>query len=324
MLFIEINSKNPYFNLAVEEYLVKNKNEEIFMLWRNRSSVIIGRNQNALAEIDYNFVTENNIPVVRRMSGGGAVFHDEENLNYTYIINCEKDGDQFGNYGFFTKLLCDFLKEKGVDATLSGRNDILVDGRKFSGNAQYKWHGRLMHHGTILIGADIKKLAGALTPDENKIKSKGIKSVKSRVANINEFVDIDAEKFFDEFKKYAISSGMEEYTLSKAEIAEINKLTKEKYETYEWNFGYSPKYDFVKKEYFSSGSVEVCLKISNGIIEDAKIFGDFFSAEGVEELENVLKNKKHEMDTLRKAINGVWKENIVGALNEEEFLKLLF
>lgn len=324
MFFIETNSQNPYFNLAAEEFLVKNKSEEIFMLWRNSSSVIIGRNQNALAEIDYNFVTENNIPVVRRMSGGGAVFHDEENLNYTYIINCEKDGDQFGNYEFFTKLLCDFLKEMGIDATLSGRNDVCVDGRKISGNAQYKWHSRLMHHGTILIGADIGKLSGALTPDENKIKSKGIKSVKSRVANINEFVDIDAEKFFDEFKKYVLSFGLEEYKLSEAEIAEINKLTKEKYETYEWNFGYSPKYDFVKKEYFSSGSVEVCLKISNGIIEDAKIFGDFFSADGVEELENALKNKKHEMDTLREAINGVWKENIVGALNEEEFLKLLF
>ncbi len=324
MLFIETNSQNPYFNLAAEEYLVQNKSEEIFMLWRNSSSVIIGRNQNALSEIDYDFITENSIPVVRRMSGGGAVFHDEENLNYTYIINCEKDGDQFGNYEFFTKLLCDFLKEKGVLAYLSGRNDILVDGRKISGNAQYKCHGRLMHHGTILVGADMARLSGALTPDERKVKSKGIKSVKSRVANINEFIDIDAKAFFDDFKKWVISSGMEEYSLTDGEVAEIKALAKEKYETYEWNFGYSPKYDFRKKEYFPSGSVEVCLKISNGIIEDAKIFGDFFSAEGVEGLENALKNKKHEIDTLREVINVVWKENMIGTLKAEDFIKCLF
>ena len=324
MLFIETNSLNPYFNLAAEEYLVQNKSEEIFMLWRNSKSVIVGRNQNAMAEVDYNFVTEKNIAVVRRMSGGGAVFHDDENINYTYIVNTSENTPQFGNYEAFTKMLINYLGKLGIKGELSGRNDVTVEGRKISGNAQYKWHSRLMHHGTILIGADISALSKALTPDESKIQSKGIKSVKSRVANINEFADTDAERFFEGFKAEILASGATEYVLTENETAEINKLVAEKYSTFEWNWGYSPKYNFSKKQRFLSGGVEVCLSIENGIIKETKIYGDFFSAGGIDELEAALSGIRHDKAEVTKIIENVWKENIIGNISAEEFVECMF
>ena len=323
MLFIETNSFDPHFNLAAEEYFVKNKSEEIFMLWRNGRSVIVGRNQNAMSEVSYDFVTDRNIPVVRRMSGGGAVFHDLENINYTYIVNCTENSPGFGNYEFFTGLLCSFLKKKGIDAYLSGRNDVLVDGRKISGNAQYKWKKRLMHHGTILVGADISELSGALTPDESKFLSKGIKSVKSRVANINEFLDIDAEKFFMEFKAEVLKN-CEEYLITDEDIMAICHLCDEKYKTYEWNWGYSPKYNFSKKMHFAGGTVEVCFEISDAIIKTAKIYGDFFSAEGVEVIEEALKGIRHSIEDIEKAISKIWKEDIMGSISKEELISLMF
>lgn len=323
MLFIETNSFDPYFNLAAEEYLVRNKSEEIFMLWRNGRSVIVGRNQNAMSEVSYDFVTERNIPVVRRMSGGGAVFHDLENINYTYIVNLDENSPQFGNYEFFTGVLCSFLKKKGLNAVLSGRNDVLIDGKKFSGNAQYKWKKRLMHHGTIMVGADISELSGALTPDESKISSKGIKSVKSRVVNLNEFLDINAGRFFEEFKNEVLKNA-EKYIMSPDEVSEICRLRDEKYKTFEWNWGYSPKYNFKKKMRFAGGGVEVFLSIEQGIIKEAKIYGDFLSVQGTEKIENALKETMHEFAAVTESIDGVWEENILGAVCKDELIKCMF
>ena len=297
MLFIESFSTEPEFNLALEEHLFFNKSEEIFMLWQNSSSIIVGKSQNAMAEIDYEYVTENGIKVVRRLTGGGAVYHDLGNLNFTYIVNREG----FGDYVGFTKILRDFLAKSGLSAEVSGRNDVLIDGRKISGNAQYAHHGRLLHHGTILIGADMSHLEKALRPDEEKIRSKGIRSVKSRVLNLSELLHMDAASFRKAFGAFAVETeALEPYALSKEDIDAVETLKREKYSTHAWNYGYSPKYAFHKKRRFSGGGVEVFLDILDGVIRDAKIYGDFL--DDLEPLSEKLRGTVHSAESIREIL----------------------
>ncbi len=311
MLYIESPHTDPTWNLALEEHLFFGKTEEIFMLWQNSPSIIIGKNQNAMAEVDYAYVTDKELPVVRRLSGGGAVYHDLGNLNFTYIVNREGFGDYMG----FTKLLRDFLETLGLSATMSGRNDVLVEGRKMSGNAQYAEKGRLLHHGTILISADMWHLSKALRPDPLKIQSKGIKSVQNRVVNLAELLDIDADAFRKKFAAFAMEKEkMTPYTLSAEDKLAAAKLQKEKYGTFSWNFGYSPKYTFHKKERFSGGTVEVYLDIRDGEIQDAKIYGDFLADSTP--LSGKLRGKIHSEAVLREVLSG----ESLGQIREEELL----
>ena len=240
------------------------------------------------------------------------------NLNFTYIVN----RGEFGDYDGFTKTLRDYINEElGLCAYLSGRNDLLIDGRKFSGNAQYFYKGRLLHHGTILLGADMTRLARALKPDEDKILSKGIKSVRSRVANLSEFTDISAQEFKKGFGQRIIrETGAEVYTFTKEDIEEIKKLADTKYSTYEWNFGYSPKYTFRKKSRFAGGSIEVLMDIQDGIIENMTLFGDFFAKEDLNGLTEAFKGCKHENSELFKVISSLCVEKYIREMTGEEFL----
>ncbi len=311
MLFIDNHETDPQLNLAMEEHLFFCKDEEIFMLWQNTPSIIIGKNQNAMAEIDYAYVSKHHIPVVRRMSGGGAVYHDTGNLNFTYIVNREG----FGDYVGFTETLRAFLHSLGVSATVSGRNDVLVDGKKISGNAQYAHHGRLLHHGTILIDADMSHLAAALRPDKEKIQSKGIASVQSRVVNIAQLLPITASQFRERFATFFLErEGGEPYALSEADWQAAETLKGEKYATFAWNFGYSPKYAFHKKERFPGGSVEVFLDICDGKIKDAKIYGDFLG--DAEPLARQLSGIEHS----KEAVERVLKEESLGSIDAEMLL----
>ncbi len=312
MLYIESLSTDPEFNLALEEHLFFNKTDEIFMLWQNESSIIVGKSQNAMAEIDYEYVNENGIKVVRRLTGGGAVYHDLGNLNFTYIVN----RDSFGDYVGFTKILRDFLGSLGLCAEVSGRNDVLVNGKKISGNAQYLHHGRLLHHGTILIGADMSHLEKALRPDEEKIKSKGIRSVKSRVVNLESLLHMNATEFrrrFGAFVKEALQPLS--YSLTKEDEESVNNLKETKYSTHAWNYGYSPQYAFRKKQRFPGGGVEVYLDIRDGVICNAKIFGDFLG--DAEPLCENLSGVTHSSESVYKILSAY----PLGSISPEELIR---
>ncbi len=294
------------------------------MLWQNDNTIVVGKNQNTLSEIDLDYVKTNGIRVVRRITGGGAVYHDMGNLNFTYITSCE--GEWESDFSRFATPVISALSKLGIKAEVSGRNDIVVDGRKFSGNAQTVVDGRILHHGTILFNTDVSILSKALTPDPEKVQSKGIKSVSSRVVNLSELLPegIDAVRLTsllsDEVREMY---GASEYELSDEELARAEKLADEKYRTWEWNFGYSPKYTFTKRKRFNGGSVSVFLTVAEGKIVDAKIFGDFFGAGEISDIENVLCGKNHNETAVREALEQFEIGSYFGKVGLSELLEVL-
>lgn len=280
----------PSFNLAVEEYLLKHTEDDYFMLWRNERSIIVGRNQNTHAEVNSDFVREISLPVIRRLTGGGAVFHDLGNLNYTFITRSASEN--FNNYAVFAAPVIAALKKLGCNAELSGRNDMLVDGRKFSGNAQCMHRGAVMHHGTLMFDADVSSMSEALNVNPLKISSKGIKSVRSRVTNLAQYlpsgmtVEALAKAIADEVR--AAFPFAEDCDLTEDDVAAIRKLEEEKYATWEWNYGFRREFTHRDEKYFPFGLVEAQLTVEDDIIRSVRFFGDYFGRRDVSELEKSL------------------------------------
>ena len=281
-------STDPYLNLASEQFLLDTEDGEVFMLWRNSRSVILGRNQNAYAEVNLPFVEENAIPVVRRLTGGGAVFHDLGNLNFTFIVPRERCPEM--DFGRFVRPVAQALREMGVPAELSGRNDLVADGRKISGNAQCVWRDRVMHHGTLLVDADLSFMDGALRADADKLKSKGIKSVRSRVGNLAEYVPgLDAEGLMRRLEEYFLGEGAETAVFTAEQRAGIERLAEEKYRTWEWNFGASGSFGQTVRRRFPYGSVQLSFSSEGGVLTDVRLSGDFFGIRPAGELESALR-----------------------------------
>jgi lipoate-protein ligase A len=278
MLVVINENTSSYFNLAAEEYMLKNYSQDVFMLWRGESSILIGKNQNTLKEINYDFVKENNIDVVRRLSGGGTVFCDMGNTNFTFISN--NNTENFSDFKLFTRPILEVLTMLGVDAEFSGRNDLTIDGKKFSGNAQYRDKNRMLHHGTLLFTSDIGILSNAINPSKLKFKGKSVDSVKSRVTNIGAHLkdeSIDIIKFRSIINNHILKTNEDAclYKFTDEDIVEINKLVKSKYETYEWNYGKSPKYSSYAEAKFAGGIVEVSYNVEKGKFESVYFSGDF-------------------------------------------------
>lgn len=318
-------STDPAFNLALEEHALTAMERDVIMLWRNAPAVIIGRNQNAVEEMDMDFIREHGIAVIRRQSGGGAVFHDLGNINFTVI---HKLGEEdFSDYRKFTAPICAFLRELGVDARLEGRNDLVIDGMKFSGNAQAVKNGRIMHHGTILFDADVTRLAEALRPRPAKVESKGIKSVRSRVTNVARHLPapMTVEEFFERLADY-FRSGDEitggEYALTPADIAAVDRLVAEKYGTWEWNFGRSPAYNYEKSARFPFGIVDLRLEVKDGKIEAGHIFGDFFGIADKAALEEALTGVRHDREAVEEAVAALDLQQYIHGITRDEFLDL--
>lgn len=330
MIFVDNKGiHDPRINLAIEEYLLKTmdvEKEPILLFYINQPSIIIGKNQNTIEEINTDYVEDNGIIVVRRLSGGGAVYHDLGNLNFSFIT--KDDGDSFMNYKKFTQPVVDALAKLGVNAELSGRNDILAEGRKVSGNAQFATRGRMFTHGTLLFNTEIDAVVSALKVKKDKIESKGIKSVRSRVANISEFLndEMTVEQFRMEILK-SVFDGEENiryYELTDEDWTNINKISEDRYQKWEWNYGKSPRFNIQKTHRFPSGGVDIRLEVNKGEIEAAHIFGDFFGVGDVADIEARLIGTNYDRTSIAEALKDIDIPKYFGGITEQDFLQLIY
>ncbi|WP_417610157.1 lipoate--protein ligase [Owenweeksia hongkongensis] len=329
MLCIDNPYTEPYFNQAVEEYFLKNSDENIFMLWRNDNAIIVGKHQNTLAEINVDNVKERDIKVVRRLTGGGAVFHDLGNLNYTFIMGYGEEGAKV-DFKKYNQPIIDVLASLGVKAHFSGRNDILIDDQKFSGNAEHIYHQkqRVLHHGTLLYASNVKDISDALKVNPLKFEGKARKSVVSRVTNISSHLkdDIGVEAFRQEVMMHItkLYPDAEPYTFTETDKREIQKLADEKYSQWNWNFGYSPKYGLKKGIKTPGGHVEVHLNVDKGIITELDIFGDFFVNRDIEPLLEGLRGVEHREDAVLQKLKDLRSSAYFNNISEEELMEAFF
>ncbi len=328
MIYVPNGSKDPYYNLAFEEYLFQQAaaGETYFSLWQNDNTIVIGKNQNPYNEIDADFVKEKDITVVRRITGGGAVYHDLGNVNFTFIAPVD---DQAGfDFAKFTEPVIAALKSLGLPAENQGRNDIAIAGAKISGNAQHVTGGKLLHHGTLLFDSNLEMLGKCLTALPEKLAAKGITSVRSRVANIRELLpegsDLEVESFMDRLREFVFSlnPGCTSWNPGEADQEAIMTLRNSKYATWEWNYGSSPAGDTVYSRRFEGcGTITLRLSIAAGRIAQCSISGDFFGSGQVADIEKLLTGVKNEPEAIAEALVDVKLAHYFYGLEKTDFIK---
>ena len=290
MKLLILKTTDPYRNLAIEEYLFLHSDDDVFMLWQNEPTVVIGKNQNAYAEIDFDFVRTNGVHVARRITGGGAVYHDLGNVNYSFIST--KRGKEGLDFAYFTAPMIEALSALGVHAELSGRNDLLVDGKKFSGNAQHASGDRVLHHGTLLLDSDLEALTAALHVDEEKLRARAIRSVRSRVTNLRPYLpeDCDAQGFMAHIAEHVVRTyGAQVVDVPACE--EIERLYARN-ASEAWIFperALVARYERIGKKRYPFGTVEMYLDMEKETVRDIRICGDFFGVRPISELEDILR-----------------------------------
>jgi lipoyltransferase and lipoate-protein ligase len=314
-------SHSAIFNLALEEYLMTGFDDEFFMLWTSEPSILIGKHQNTYTEINIPYVALHKIPVVRRMSGGGTVFCDPGNINFTFI---ENNLTSFADFKKFTAPIIAYIQTLGAPAEFSGRNDLVINDQKFSGNAQYRIKNRILHHGTLLFDSQIGSLVNALTPKEEKFTDKSVNSVKARVTNIKAHIK-DQDMTIDDLRKGIYAHILEAFEgssfmeLTKEDIAAVEALVKSKYATWDWNYGESPKYDYNNIRKFKGGMVELGLTVQKGIIRQLAIHGDYFSTKDTAELCSKLEGIRHEKSAILRALENLDFNAYLQGISADEF-----
>ncbi len=325
-VFIDVKTTDPAFNLALEEYVFSHMSQdrEYLLLWQNDNAIIVGRHQNTLAEIDEKFVQQQNIRVVRRLSGGGAVYHDLGNLNFSFIADAA--GSQVDLRRFCLRI-AGALQELGLDVQVDGRNDILAEGFKISGNAQYVKDGRVMHHGTLLFDSDLSVLSKALQPDPEKIKAKGVQSVRSRVSNIRSLLQSDMA--LPQFRGF-LAEGLlrtvphRAYTLTREDMAAIDAIRARRYSTWDWNYGTSPQCSLLRRRRIEGvGGLQAHIQLEKGRITQLVFRGDYFESRDSAELAQCLQGCPLTREALADALRNVDPGLYISGLTGEGLTALL-
>ncbi|MDR1785442.1 MAG: lipoate--protein ligase [Spirochaetaceae bacterium] len=313
MTYIKSAHTEPYFNLALEQYVFDclSPEDDYFMLWQNDNAIIIGKHQNTMEEINADFVVEHGIKVARRLSGGGAVYHDLGNLNFTFITGLrEGSGGRGFDFRSFCEPIAEALREMGVEAEISGRNDMTIGGKKFSGNAQYVKGGRVMHHGTLLFDSNLDVVSQALKVAPEKVESKGVKSVRSHITNIKPFLPtpLSLGDFWAALER-AMGSRftLTPRELTQEDLAEVRRLRDEVYATWEWNYGFSPAYKVRKSRRVEGcGTIQVFMDIKRGgVIGGVEFYGDYFGNGDSREVAHKLGGHRLMRRVLEKTLAGI-------------------
>ncbi|EOT41847.1 lipoate--protein ligase [Enterococcus columbae] len=334
MLFVPNEITDPRINLAIETFLLQEMqvDEPILLFYINEPSIIIGRNQNTIEEINKEYVDAHGIHVVRRFSGGGAVYHDLGNLNFSFIM--KDDGQSFRDFEKLTKPIIEALHELGVSgAQLKGRNDLVINDQKFSGNAMYATNGRMFAHGTIMFDSDINEVVNALKVKKEKIESKGIKSIRSRVTNIKPFLPASEQNMTTKDFRQAIllkifgvdsEAEIKTYTLTDEDWQKVYAISDQYYRNWDWNYGQSPAFDLQRSQRFAIGSIEVRLNVAEGKISDLKIYGDFFGLGEIKDVEEKLIGTRYAKEDLAAVIDTIDLQKYFGNIEKTDFLGLIY
>jgi lipoate-protein ligase A len=324
MLYLTNQSTDPHWNMAFDEFILEQfpLDEPVFYLWQNRPSVIIGFNQNAFAEVNLDYLAQKNIVLARRVTGGGAVYHDLNNLNYT-IVGRSRDLDR--DYPEYLHFVVNALRQMGVDAEQSGRNDILVDGRKCSGYAKRVWKDRLMVHGTLMFDVDLTELTAALAVPGSKLSAAGVASVRSRVANLKDYLpQFTTIQAFQSALQQILSAGDGLLSLTQEQLGAISREADTKFRTWEWNYGRSPRADFSSRRKFGCGTVEASWSIVHGCIADLHFAGDFLGNLSPDGLIERLNGCRYDRTKLLERLSQTDPSLYFDRLSSDDLLSLFF
>lgn len=326
MRYIRNPHTDPHYNMAFDEFCLESLpiDEPVFFLWQNRPSVIVGYNQEVNTEVNLQYLKENDITLARRVTGGGAVYHDFGNLNYTIVGRSE---DLERDYPEYASLMMKALQAMGIPATLSGRNDILVDGKKVSGFAKRVCKNRLMVHGTLMFQVDVNVLTKVLNPSASKLQSKGIASVRSRVANLCDYLPeiTDIQDFKNHLEAILSRSYKDkEYQLSDEDLAKIQQLANEKFSQWEWNYGHSPKATLTHTARLACGTVEIHLTLTENRIASCRFGGDFLGNLSVEEVEKILMGTPYDANATHECLSQINISNYFDGVTVDDIIRMMY